>query len=287
MRRPLDRRGGRASRRATGAGADQAPRLLALDFDGVLCDGRREYLESGWRAYLQAWPGPRPGERPERLAEEFVRRRPLVESGWEFPVLIHALRSGAPEEALGDRRAWGATALRLVAEAGVAPAALGRALNRVRDEWFARDPDGWLGLHRFYPGVVERVEAALDGGVGVAIVTTKAERFVRALLASRSARLAAVAIIGREPARAVPKVESLRRLIAAHGLPADGAGLWFVEDLLETLEAMRAEPALDGVRLFLAAWGYTTLEQRAAVGLRAGIALLSPGRFAAPFATWP
>ncbi len=38
-----------------------------------------------------------------------------------------------------------------MAAAGVSAETLGRALNRTRDEWFARDPDGWLSHHRFYP----------------------------------------------------------------------------------------------------------------------------------------
>jgi 3-deoxy-D-manno-octulosonate 8-phosphate phosphatase KdsC-like HAD superfamily phosphatase len=29
-----------------------APQTLALDFDGVLCDGLLEYFETAWRAYL-------------------------------------------------------------------------------------------------------------------------------------------------------------------------------------------------------------------------------------------
>ena len=37
--------------------------ILALDFDGVLCDGMREYFETTRRTYLRAWPNEKaPGE---------------------------------------------------------------------------------------------------------------------------------------------------------------------------------------------------------------------------------
>ena len=168
-----------------------------------------------------------------------------------------------------------------------APETLGHALNRVRDEWFARDPDDWVRHNTFYPGIVARLVEILADRIPIAIVTTKAERFARALLASQDARLAALTIVGREPGGTIPKQESLARLAAAHRLQPGAQGLWFVEDLLETLDAVRAARALAAARLFLADWGYNTLEQRASAGWRPYIRLLSLGVWAAPFSAWP
>jgi phosphoglycolate phosphatase-like HAD superfamily hydrolase len=262
------------------------PRVLALDFDGVLCDGRAEYYETARRAYAAVWPGARV-ERTAAVAARFAAARPLVESGWEMPALLHALASDLPEAHLVDRRAWLPAARRLLADAGLDAEALARALNEARDAWFTRDPAGWRRHHAFYPGVCARVVQALEAGVHVAVVTTKAERFARALLSAEDPRLAAVPIVGREPARPVPKPETLARLAAAHGMSEEAAGLWFVEDLLETLEAVHATPGLGATRLFLAAWGYNTLEHRAAAAAGGRIALLSLVAFRAPFATWP
>jgi phosphoglycolate phosphatase-like HAD superfamily hydrolase len=263
-----------------------APRLLALDFDGVLCDGRPEYFETARRAYAAAWPGA-DAAGAAALAGRFAAARPLVESGWEMPVLLHALASHVPEADLVDRAAWLPTARRLLDAAGVDAAGLARALNAARDAWFARDPDDWLRHHAFYPGVGPRLLEIVDAGVGVAVVTTKAARFARALLATLHPRLATLPVIGREPDRAMPKPESLLRLAAEWRLPAGGRGLWFVEDLLETLEAVRRTPGLDAARLFLAGWGYNTLEQRAVATGQRHLALLSLRDFAAPFAAWP
>jgi phosphoglycolate phosphatase-like HAD superfamily hydrolase len=263
--------------------ATGAPVVLALDFDGVVCDGRAEYFESARRACALTWPGPAP---LPAVAARFAALRPLVEGGWEMPLLLHALAGGVDPSAVGDRRAWVETARRMLAQTGESAEALGRTLNRVRDEWFAADPAGWVAHHAMYPGVPERMAAALDDGVRVVIVTTKAERFARALLAAHSARLGALPIVGREPSRTIPKLETLARLAREHDLH-EGAGLWFVEDLLETLESVRQAPGLAAARLFLAAWGYNTIEDRARVGPSARIALLSRARFTGAFPDWP
>jgi phosphoglycolate phosphatase-like HAD superfamily hydrolase len=261
------------------------PAVLALDFDGVLCDGRPEYFEAARRAYRETWPGAR--EVVDAAAAAFGARRPLVESGWEMPVLLHAVVAGEPAAGLVDRAAWLATARRLLDDAGLAPETLGRALNRVRDEWFARDPGDWVRHNVFYPGVVARLVGIVAAGTPVAIVTTKAERFARTLLAAQDARLGTLPVVGREPGRTVPKPESLARLAAAHGLQGAAEGLWFVEDLLETLETVHATPALAAARLFLADWGYNTLEQRASLGWGRHVRLLSLEAWAGPFSAWP
>ena len=258
--------------------------MLALDFDGVLCDGRPEYFEAARRAYCAAWPTPR--EVPDAAAAPFAAHRPLVESGWEMPVLLHAIVAGVDETAFADRTVWLPTARRLLADAGLTTDALGGALNRVRDEWFARDAADWVAHHTFYRGVVPRLVAIVATGLPVSVVTTKAERFARALLAAQDTRLGGLPIVGREPGRTIPKPESLTRLAIAHGLQSAAEGLWFVEDLLETLDAVHSTPALRAARLFLADWGYNTPEQRASVSGRPHIRLLSLDVWAAPFAAW-
>jgi phosphoglycolate phosphatase-like HAD superfamily hydrolase len=274
---------GRAGRVRPGRVTDKAhppPALLALDFDGVVCDGRPEYFETAWQAYVAAWPQPLTTTRPAAVAERFSALRPLIESGWEMPLLVHALLAGVPARALENRQAWLEAAPALMQTAGVSAETLGRALNRVRDEWFARDAAGWLAHHRFYPGVPAMLVALLGGPTRVVIVTTKTERFAHALLAGADPRLSALTVIGREPGQPVPKPLILRRLADNHGLGAEATGLWFVEDMLETLEATARRPDLSGARLFLCDWGYNTPADRARVAAEGGrITLLTLERF--------
>jgi phosphoglycolate phosphatase-like HAD superfamily hydrolase len=264
------------------------PPILALDFDGVVCDGRPEYFETAWQAYVAAWPAPLTTTRPSQIAERFGALRPLIESGWEMPLLVHALLAGVNDRALSSRPAWLEAAPGLLTSAGVTAETLGRALNRVRDEWFARDPADWLAHHRFYADVPARLVALLEGPTEVVIVTTKTERFARALLTGADPRLSALRVIGRDPGRPVPKPDILRRLADARGLGPAATGLWFVEDMLETLEATAKRDDLAGARLFLADWGYNTPADRTHVtATRGRIALLARARFTAPLESWP
>src|SRR4030095_16102158 len=92
---------------------------------------------------------------------------------------------------------------------------------------------------------------------------------------------------GGAPGAPVPKPVTLRRLADKYGVGADGTGLWFVEDMLETLEATATRPELAGARLFLADWGYNTAEDRASVGAAGRIRRLSLDCFAGPLEAWP
>jgi phosphoglycolate phosphatase-like HAD superfamily hydrolase len=262
------------------------PAIVALDFDGVVCDGRPEYFEAAWQAYVAAWPRPLTTTRPAAIAERFAALRPLIESGWEMPLMVHALLAGVEPPALESRRGWLQAAPALMKGAGVSAEALGRALNQVRDDWFARDKADWLAHHRFYPGVPARLVSMLQEPTHVVIVTTKTERFARALLVGADPRLSAIAVIGREPGQPVPKPVILRRLADGRSLGTDAAGLWFVEDMLETLEMTARRADLVGVRLFLCDWGYNTDSDRAHATAGGRITLLSLARFAAPLGSW-
>jgi phosphoglycolate phosphatase-like HAD superfamily hydrolase len=266
----------------------QPPRILALDFDGVVCDGRPEYFETAWQAYVAAWPASTlTAGRPATIAARFSALRPLIESGWEMPLMVHALLAGVGGEALKDRHAWLKVAPGLMKSANVTAEALGRALNKVRDDWFARDAAGWLAHHQFYPGVAQQMVSLLGSATEVVIVTTKTERFARSLLVAAHPRLSEVTVIGREPGKPIPKPDILRRLADRANLGADGAGLWFVEDMLETLESSAERPELSAARLFLCDWGYNTAQDRARVDGAGRIRLISLATFAGPLAAWP
>jgi FMN phosphatase YigB (HAD superfamily) len=79
-----------------------SPRILVLDFDGVLCDGRAEYFASSCRVCAQVW-GLAPAQL-EPLRPAFDRLRPLIETGWEMPLLLWGLQQGIREEDL--RQDW-------------------------------------------------------------------------------------------------------------------------------------------------------------------------------------
>jgi phosphoglycolate phosphatase-like HAD superfamily hydrolase len=195
------------------------PTILALDFDGVICDGMREYFKSAWHAYRRLRPSASP-EPPAGLFEIFARLRPVVETGWEMPTLLHAVLRGAAEaEILAGWRPdqW-------LGDLGSPREVVAAALDGARDEWIAGDEAGWLAAHRFYPGVIEQLRSQAGGPVRVYVITTKGERFARKLLEGQGVALPPSHVYGKEARR--PKRAILRELAAGD----EDAGVWFVED---------------------------------------------------------
>lgn len=243
------------------------PRLVALDFDGVVCDGLREYFQAAWRAYGELWP--HGGEPEEAVEQSFYRLRPVIETGWEMPLLIAGLRQGLSEtEVLAD---WGAIAQDLLARSGLESVQLAAAVDGVRDRWIRADVESWLGLHRFYPGVIAQVQRLLASEAQIVIISTKEGRFIRQLLAREGIRLGDRQVWGKEVRQ--PKSVSLRQLKAEYQL--ENTQIWFVEDRLATLEKVQLEPDLAGISLFLANWGYNTPQERLRAAQNPSIQLLT------------
>jgi phosphoglycolate phosphatase-like HAD superfamily hydrolase len=252
--------------------------VLALDFDGVLCDGLKEYFNTAWQAYCNLWQ-PQSIVPPAGLAESFYRLRPVVETGWEMPLVIHAVLQGVAEEAI--LQDWAAIALQMVASENLDPAKLIAEVDGIRDRWIASDVESWLAEHRFYPGVCDRLKATLDSDIQVAIISTKEGRFIQQLLSQQGIDLMDLQLFGKEVKR--PKSEILFELMQVFG---SHTTFWFVEDRLKTLQSIATKPALDTVQLFLADWGYNTARDRAQATTDPRIHLISLEQFAGDFSGW-
>ena len=87
--------------------------ILALDFDGVVCDGLIEYFETAWRTYCQIW-SPSSYTPSAEIAASFYRLRPVIETGWEMPILIKALVEGISEQEILQQ--WGEISQSIVAK---------------------------------------------------------------------------------------------------------------------------------------------------------------------------
>ncbi len=256
-----------------------SPKILALDFDGVICDGLIEYFEVAWRTYCEIWSSTNDTP-PDDLALRFYRLRPVIETGWEMPVLIKSLLDGIPDDKILCE--WVSIAPQLLLNDKLQAREISAKLDGQRDKWITTDLGGWLSLHRFYPGVIEKIKLTIDSGVQLYIVTTKEGRFVQQLLQQEGVNLPPAAIFGKEVKR--PKYEILRELIQSAG--EKPLSLWFVEDRLKTLQLVQQQADLDDVKLFLADWGYNTQAEREAAHNDPRIQLLSISQFAKDFSVW-
>lgn len=252
------------------------PTLLALDFDGVICDGLLEYFQTAWRSYCRIW-SPADKTPPPGLAESFYRLRPVVETGWEMPCVLRSILQGTPEADI--LRNWSAICLELVQREGLVAAEVEQLVDRVRDKWITADLAGWLSLHRFYPGVISQLQQLIDA-IDLYIVTTKEDRFVQQLLAQAGVDLPAARIFGKSIRQ--PKAQTLRQL--QQNQP--NGVIWFVEDRLKTLQAIAPQVDLQNVQLFLADWGYNTAGDRAVAQQDDRIHLITLAQFAQPLLQW-
>ncbi|RMF88122.1 MAG: HAD family hydrolase [Nitrospinota bacterium] len=260
------------------------PGLLALDFDGVICDSVYEGFLSAWKVYGQLWPPPSPP--PPGLAETFRRLRPVIETGWEFVILLRLLQEGVPEEEITARfqEEW---CPRILERYGLDAADIGKRLDRVRDERITTDLGGWLANQRFYPGVADRLCQLLQQGFPLFILTTKEARFARKLLEQHGVPFPPSQVLGKEQEQ--PKTVLLRHLGERYRL--SGREIWFVEDRLKTLQRV-LEAGKEGlygdmsIRLFLADWGYNTPADREAARQNPEIQVLSLSQFGQDFSAW-
>jgi phosphoglycolate phosphatase-like HAD superfamily hydrolase len=256
-----------------------SPTILALDFDGVVCDGLIEYFEVAWHTYCQIWSQV-DDTPPDDLALRFYRLRPVIETGWEMPVLIKALITGFSDFEI--LQSWTNITLQILSADHLEAKDISAKLDHLRDEWIHKDLDGWLSLHRFYPGVIERLKITIESEIQLCIVTTKEGRFVKQLLEQEGVNLPPENIFGKEVKR--PKYATLQELIQQAN--TQNVNLWFVEDRLKTLQLVQQQSDLNHVKLFLADWGYNTQLERETGKNDPRIQLISLSHFAYDFATW-
>ena len=259
-----------------------APGILALDFDGVLCDGMAEYFESSRRACGRIWP--QDGMPGQDLFAGFRELRPVIKTGWEMPVLLRALGAGMPKATLHD--GWDVARDGVLARDprghDVLAKLLEHTLDDVRREWIAADRADWLSRNKLDSEVAD-VRRTVGTPERTAVVTTKEGQFCRWLLEHWG--IAVADIQGKEAG--THKCDNLRELRAKYeAQTGKKLTLWFVEDRLKTLQCVRTHADLADVGLFLADWGYVTDAARAEVRRDAAIKLLRLGEFTGPFAGW-
>ncbi len=255
------------------------PSILALDFDGVICDGLIEYFEVAWRTYCQVW-FPANETPPAGLASQFYRLRPVIETGWEMPVLVKALLEGIAEVEILQN--WHHIHQKILLQDNLNAKEVSTKLDKLRDEWIANDLESWLSLHRFYPGIIDKLKWTIASTSKLYIISTKEGRFVQQLLHQEGVNLGSEEILGKEVKR--PKYEILRELIQLHKTPQET--VWFVEDRLKTLQLVDQQIDLKDVKLFLADWGYNTPLEKTTAQNDPRIQLLSLSQFGQDFSEW-
>ena len=227
--------------------------VIALDFDGVICDSTLETGITGWKAATALWQD-MPAEVSSAMIDGFRLVRPIIETGYEAILAMRLLHLSESVEAI--HQSFGNKAATLLAETNISSDDLKQRFGETRDIWIANDLPSWIAMNPLFPGVAEKLQQ-LGQLYQWYVVTTKQERFVKQILHANGIGLADNAIYGLD--RNMSKVEVLAQLIAAH----PGEDLHFVEDRLQTLFNVMNVNDLADVKLSFALWGYNTDDEKA------------------------
>ncbi|CCH66612.1 hypothetical protein RINTHH_4570 [Richelia intracellularis HH01] len=109
-------------------------KFLALDFDGVICDGLIEYFAVAWQTYCQVWQSGNQNltNPPAGILEKFYNLRVVIETGWEMPILIKALVEKIKDDDIYQN--WKDIVIYLIEKDSLSPHEIGIKLDIARDE---------------------------------------------------------------------------------------------------------------------------------------------------------
>jgi phosphoglycolate phosphatase-like HAD superfamily hydrolase len=235
--------------------------VLALDFDGVLCDSSREVFVVAVDTFADLEPGSELLEQLARLREDAVAGRseyrdapiygrfrdllPLGNRAEDFGVSLRAIDEGAN---IDDQTAYDAF-YRALGQPWLD--AFHRRFYECRGKLRETDLEGWLRLHFPYPGLAETLRRHKDR-TRPAVATAKDARSVQLLLDE----LGFGGVFDRElildKETGVEKTHHLRALHERAG--TEFTDITFVDDKVNHLVRV----AELGVRPVLAGWGFNS-----------------------------
>ena len=220
--------------------------VIALDFDGVICDSAGETALSGWEAAARIWPNEFKTNPSLTLINDFRFCRPVLETGYQSIIIMTLLCRGVSKEEIVNN--FSELMDRFISEEKLSITNLVKCFGESRDLWINDDFQSWLDVHAFYPGVVQWVNKFVDRPVY--IITTKEKRFASALV--KAAGISTVnEIFGLESGK---KSDVLRVLAAKH----PSSQIHFFEDRLKTIISLN----VPRVKSYLVDWGYNTESER-------------------------
>ena len=225
--------------------------ILALDFDGVVVDSIEECLVVGYNA-LAIQQGrneriQRLDELPPETVKEARRIRNFIRHGQDYVFIHLGLQEGAKIQNQQDFDCF-------LEENKTLNADFRRQFYTERARFINEEPDVWLALNPFYPGMQEFLED-FQSKERLYIITTKLKENVQALINTRNINFLSDNILSADQKLSKPQI--IARLLSVNRLKP--MLFHFIDDQVDTLIKCKST----GVNLYLARWGYNNDNQRA------------------------
>jgi phosphoglycolate phosphatase-like HAD superfamily hydrolase len=253
-------------------------RIVALDFDGVICDSARELSFSAWQVAIDLWSKTLTDNPScanyqvfdssqkgvQEFMADFLKLRPFLEYGYHAIMLAFLYLSDIEKfKQLQNctiistdiiestfTREYGDNEISIKELSANNWELLSLALGRQRDVLLREALEKWFILNPLYPEALSFLQSDHSSAdLLLVIITTKQQRFAKKILEKNNIQWEEENIYGLESGN---KLTILRMLTHHH----PNATIHFVEDRIETLIKVSNDPLLAKVRLYVADWGY-------------------------------
>ena len=235
--------------------------VIALDFDGVICDSAAECVVSAYGAYVEAKGeafDPMESVVPDYFRDGFYRLRPLIRDGRDYVMILYLLDLAVEienQEDFDHELETRLPDLLNLFEVEDGPG-LEAAFQKYRAGFRGRDEEGWMDRNRLYEGMVESLSRR-EGDFGEIFVTTsKPSTVARGILEHKGFVLPEGHVLGKDMVgRSPDKNVHMRLVTEASGVRYED--IHFVDDQVAHLESAMGL----AVNCYLASYGYTTEKQ--------------------------
>ncbi len=236
-------------------------RILALDFDGVICDSAGECLLSAYATYVRGTSSASLHDL-ESLVKHwrtpFYRMRPFTRDGKDYLITAYFIDKELSIESQADFDRESQRKLPDVCKALAVTNSieLEELFQNTRRRIRAWDKVVWYRLNPLYPEMLKGLRNVRDLS-SILITTSKLTDTVIKILAHHGVSLPQSQIYGSDKvAKGVGKNSHLEKVF--HMTRAAPDQIHFLDDQVSHLKA--AQPL--GVQCHLATWGYTTAQQQ-------------------------
>jgi len=237
--------------------------LLALDFDGVICDGLKEIFLSGYNTYLHFHPETslldgRPltfdfydefGKAKEELFDQFVRLFPFGNKADSHYVMLRVI-----EENQECKKDDDFNCIRAKMDPKVLQAYYEKFYEE-RTRLKEMDYDKWLKLNQIYPEMEENL-ITLGKYFNLVIATSKDKKSVLTIL--RANHLGNLFYEENILDKEYGNSKDVQIKIFKEKFKLNNKDIYFVDDRLQVIVPVKNM----GVNCYLATWGSSTKEQR-------------------------
>lgn len=234
----------------TGCSAKSNKKILALDFDGVICDSIHECLVVSHNAFM-AYSGHRhqitnPDALETAQVQRFTALRHFIRTGEDYLFIHMAMQQGVD---IQSQEAFDHFTLPHATNRSTFRACFYEARTRLFENHHAQ----WLRLNPLYPGVREAL-LKTPHLERILIISTKRDDFIKAILQGHGISFPAGQIFYASAGQT--KREIIDQWLYTHHRPLHQ--FHFIDDQIDTLLTLQSL----GVHCTLAGWGYNALPQR-------------------------